>query len=40
MIKLKLIFFSCIFALAANAQTPAHLVRPGDTLKKDAFINT
>ncbi len=40
MIKLKLVFFSCIFALAANAQTPAHLVRPGDTLKKDAFINT
>jgi membrane-bound lytic murein transglycosylase D len=40
MIKLKLIFFSCILALAANAQTPAHLVRPGDTLKKDAFINT
>jgi len=40
MIKLKLIFFSCIFALATNAQTPAHLVRPGDTLKKDAFINT
>jgi membrane-bound lytic murein transglycosylase D len=40
MIKLKLIFFSCILALAAYAQTPAHLVRPGDTLKKDAFINT
>ncbi|MEN9999053.1 MAG: hypothetical protein RI922_2043 [Bacteroidota bacterium] len=40
MIKLKLIFFSCIVALAATAQTPAHLVRPGDTLKKDAFINT
>jgi len=40
MIKLKLIFFSCVIALAANAQTPAHLVRPGDTLKKNAFINT
>ena len=40
MIKLKLIFFSCIIVLTVNAQTPAHLVRPGDTLKKDAFINT
>jgi membrane-bound lytic murein transglycosylase D len=40
MTKLKLIFFTWIVAIAANAQTPAHLVRPSDTLKKDAFINT
>lgn len=28
------------FNYALVAQTPPHLVRPGDTLKKDAFINT
>lgn len=29
-----------LIGFGLNAQTPAHLVRPGDTLKKDAFINT
>lgn len=36
----KLVLLFCLFGLGSFAQTPAHLVRPGDTLKKDAFINT
>ncbi len=31
---------SFAFVFSTVAQKPAHLIRPGDTLKKDAFINT
>jgi membrane-bound lytic murein transglycosylase D len=37
---LLLVFLALHVGLLSVAQRPAHLVRPGDTLKKDAFINT
>lgn len=37
--SLFIIVFTLIGAVSI-AQTPAHMVRPGDTLHKDAFINT
>jgi membrane-bound lytic murein transglycosylase D len=38
--KQALLFVFSLLCVGAFAQTPAHLVRPGDTLHKDAFINT
>jgi membrane-bound lytic murein transglycosylase D len=38
--KFKLLILFHLLSLSAISQTPAHMVRPGDTLKKDAFINT
>lgn len=38
--NLKALLFFCLFGFVALSQTPAHMVRPGDTLNKDAFINT
>lgn len=38
--QFQLVIVFCLMGLGAFAQTPAHMVRPGDTLKKDAFINT
>lgn len=35
-----LVIFFALLGMVSLAQTPAHLVKPGDTLNKDAFINT
>lgn len=35
-----LVLVCVLFGTMSLAQTAAHLVKPGDTLKKDAFINT
>jgi hypothetical protein len=38
--NLIVILFLGLFGNIAFTQTPAHLVKPSDTLSKDAFINT
>jgi membrane-bound lytic murein transglycosylase D len=38
--EVKLLIVFSLLCVGAWSQTPAHLVRPSDTLHKDAFINT
>ena len=38
--NLIVVFFLGLIGNLAFSQTPAHLVKPSDTLSKDAFINT
>jgi hypothetical protein len=37
---ITLSFLVLLTSFGVFAQKPAHLVRPGDTLKSEAFINT